>query len=305
LHTRDGAFLRTIDQKDNMTLCASCHYTGGLNFSTTALEAEPGTYLLVAWIQPAGGSWQLLGSTASYANPIEIVVQAAPLGGDIYENNNTAGAAFPFALSFVGNSATRVTTGSNTHIGTDLDHYSVTLPFGFDYVLNPRLHDSYNSADGNTYTNDVLFSYSTDGGANFSETYDHQMPSALYLGGGTTLIFKVASYFQGTTGTYVLDIPVTRNIASSVETLLEQAPAYKLFPNPADAAATLSWGELQTPKNVQLYDAAGRLLWQQTAATNAQNNLTVPTSELPAGAYILRIEQTDGSLQSLPLRVQR
>ncbi len=305
LHSRDGAYLRTIDQKDNMTLCASCHYTGGLDFSTTALDAEPGTYLLTAWIQPTGGSWQLLGSTASYANPIEIVVQAAPLGGDIYENNNTAGAAFPFVLGFVGNSATRVTTGSNTHIGTDVDHYSVTLPLGFDYVLNPRLHDSYNSANGNTYTNDVLFSYSSDGGANFSETYDHVMPNALYLAGGTTVIFKVASYFQGTTGTYVLDIPVTRNIASSVETLLEQAPAYKLFPNPADASATLSWGEVQAPKSVQLYDAAGRLLWQQTAATSAQNTLIVPTSELPAAAYILRIEQADGSIQSLPLRVQR
>jgi len=303
LHDRSGNFLRTIEEKTGLSLCANCHFTNGLTFNTSSLDAEAGTYLLVAWMQPTGGSWQVIGSTTNYSNYVEVVVQAAGLSPDIYESNNTAATAYPLSLTFSGSSASRKTTSSNTHIGSDEDYYSFYLPTGYTYTLNPRLHDSYNSGDGQTYTNDALFSYSTNGGQTYSSTYDHVLPNSLTLQGGTTVIFKVASYFQGTTGTYILDVAASRSVASSVGEITDNMNL-KIYPNPADNQLFISCEQpLQT---AQLYDALGRQIADFTPLLVGQTMpLQLSVADIANGVYFLRLTDTEGKQSSQQIRVQR
>jgi hypothetical protein len=166
---------------------------------------------------------------------------------DIFENNNTQAQATTLSLSFSGNNATKNTNGSNLHIGTDIDYYKITLPAGYDYKITPRLHDSYNSGNGQTYSVDGLFSYSTNG-TTYSETYDDVMTGNITVNNGGTVYFKVAPYFSGNIGTYLLDLSLTRSLASGIEDI-ETNARILLYPNPAKGFVTLNLQEFTTNVN--------------------------------------------------------
>jgi hypothetical protein len=84
----------------------------------------------------------------------------------------------PFTLdvAFQGNTASIATEGSNMHVGNDQDFYRIVLETGFNYSVSARVHDSYNSGNQLTYTNDVIWSYHT--GEDWSEVYDDVMPGS-------------------------------------------------------------------------------------------------------------------------------
>lgn len=210
LYNLDGSFAQAIGTVDEAGgLPGGYTYLAPyLNFNSPAITAAPGTYLLAVLHQPTAGSLQLTGSSY-YQNPVKIIVQAAAIVPDAFEVNNTAAQAANLPVNFAGNTASLKTTGSNCHVSTDIDYYKLVLPAGFNYSINARLHDSYNSTNGNTYTLDALFTYSTDG-INWSGTFDDLMPGNITLSGGQTLYFKVAPFFVGTTGSYLLDIQLSK-----------------------------------------------------------------------------------------------
>ncbi|MBW6491492.1 MAG: thiol protease/hemagglutinin PrtT [Lentimicrobium sp.] len=179
-----------------------------LAFTTTAITAEPGTYLLAIIENEAGYSYWYFVGGSYYLTPVYIDVVATPLLPDIYEPNNTENTAFNFQVNFSGNTATPNTIGSNIHAGADLDYYQINLASGYDYSITARVHDSYNSGNGQTYTCDVLFSYKN--GAIWSETFDDVMPSTINVSNGGTVLFHVGPYFAAQTGTYLLDLNITR-----------------------------------------------------------------------------------------------
>lgn len=111
--------------------------------------------------------------------------------------------------SFSGNSATVNTTGSNLHNSSDIDYYKINLNSGYNYTITPRLHDSYNSGNGNTYSADGKFAYSTDG-VNWTEFYDDIMGGNISIENGGTVYFCVTPYYEGNIGTYLLSIGITR-----------------------------------------------------------------------------------------------
>lgn len=184
------------------------HYTDGVNF-TGNITVEPGTYLLeLAYMYPNSSVWYYAGSRYK-SNPVYVIVEAAPYTPDSYESNNTVGTASVLSLSFSNNSATVSTTGSNLHNSSDIDYYKIALPSGYDYLVVPRLYDSYNSGSG-SYTVDALFSYSTDNGSTWSDAVDDEMPGSILNENGGTVYFKVSSYNDGGVGTYLLSINVSR-----------------------------------------------------------------------------------------------
>jgi hypothetical protein len=86
------------------------------------------------------------------------------------------------------------------------------LPSGFDYEITARLHDSDNSGNGKTYSVDALFSYKI-GTGNYSDVFDVSIGennSKVSITNGGNIIFRVAPYFSGHTGTYLLDIQISR-----------------------------------------------------------------------------------------------
>lgn len=216
IHKSDGTWIRELDVKQGLSLPPNSHFTNGLTYTITGGIADAaGTYQLFIWDKPNGGSWEFLGNGA-FANPITIQVVEPGLTPDIYEVNNQATQAYNMPVSFSGNTANIKTTGSNCHKGNDYDYYKIDLPTGADYTILARINDSHNSGNGQTYTLDGLVSYSTDG-TNWSDAYDDVISNTIQANNGGTIFFFVSPYFTGETGTYLLDIEVTRAKTLSTE----------------------------------------------------------------------------------------
>lgn len=214
IHKSDGTWIRELSIKNGLSLPSNTHFTNGLTYTITGgIADEAGTYQLFIWDKPNNGSWEFLGNGA-YSNPITIQVVEPGLNPDAYEVNNTAGQAYNLPVTFSSNQATITTPGSNCHKGNDYDYYKVVLPAGYDYNVQARIHDSYNSGNSNTYTFDGLLSYSTDGNT-WSDAYDDIINGNVTLQGGGTVYFYVSPYFTGETGTYLFDAVIQRTKTKS------------------------------------------------------------------------------------------
>ena len=214
LHNSDGTWIQQIDEKSGLSMATNTHFTNGLTFNTSGLNVKPGSYQIAVWAQGDGGTWTLVEATTSYLNPKQITIVQPPLQADIYEPNDNQFTAYNLNMSFIGDSARITTDGSNLHLGSDQDYYKVVLPEGYNYTITARLHDSFNSGNGKSYTVDATFNYS-DGGL-WSDSYDDIMPNAILLKGGGTVTFGISPFFTGQTGTYLFDLNIKRTSTTDV-----------------------------------------------------------------------------------------
>ncbi|MCF8373656.1 MAG: thiol protease/hemagglutinin PrtT [Bacteroidales bacterium] len=262
-----------------------------ITLSTTSITAGPGTYLMAVTHLPSGGSWVLSGSSY-YQNPISVIVQEAQIQADIYESNNTETAAYNLPVNFAGNNASILTTGSNIHTVSDYDYYKIVLPSGYDYSIEARVHDAYNSGNGQTYTNDVLWSFSS--GVSWSNAIDDIMASNIDVQNGGTVKFHVAPYFQGETGTYLLDLQVTRSptIGISEEPNTDN---FAIFPNPTSDHIFIENGRKAGIESISIVDISGKTIKRVSSFEN-QNNIVIPVLELAQGSYFMLIKTEDSTL---------
>jgi hypothetical protein len=239
-----------------------------------------------------GGNWELSGSSY-FQNPIKVTVVAASIQPDIFEDNNLVSQAYSLPVTFSGNAAASNTSGSNCHITTDNDFYKVVLPAGYNYTITPRLRDSYNSGNGIIYTLDGLFSYSADG-TSWSEAFDDIMPGSIPVAGGGTVYFHIAPYFAGETGTYLLDIALTRISTVGIDAATQDL--VKIYPNPAKDYITLDCSSFKgTVSQVNLINMQGiGVFTQAVASTSEVNSISLP--ELAAGVYTLQLVTNQGIL---------
>jgi len=281
----DGRLAQTLKTfKESNGLPNTYVYTSPLIFSTDSITVEPGTYLVaLQHIREGASFWELSGSN-KYQNPIMIDVVAPPLNPDDYEVNNTNLSAYMLTLTFNGSEAKPGTPGANCHIGEDYDFYKVSLPAGYNFTLNPRLHDEYNAGNGLSYTLDALFSYSTDGGATWSDAFDDIMPAAFSITGPKIIHFKVAPYFIGLTGTYLLDIPISRTSTAALEDV--QNGGFRVFPNPARDKMEIQ-GAGNRIDEVEIVDVSGKSI--RIVPTNA-SSAALKVEDLRPGIYFLRIK---------------
>ena len=280
LYTLEGKFVYTIEEKTLNQLCANCS-SDQLTFQNDDLDVEPGTYLLaLQHLKPNGTKWELTGAADPLANPIEVVVQIPPLAGDEYEDNNTVSKAFHLPLNFSNKRAQVTTPRANIHEGSDYDLYKITLPAGRKYELTVRVHDSYSSEDDNTtYTNDVLFSLSDDG-ENWTDAYDDEMEEVVEVAGGTTVYAFVAPFFQGETGTYLLDIQVKEGAITGIE---DERPQLVTLASPNPTSGTLRLNSPQEYTRYELTSLTGSVLMNIPKCTQQVN-----ISHLNGGLYLLR-----------------
>lgn len=279
LYQLDGKFAFTIEEKKNMVLSSKTHYTNGLTFVNNNLDVKPGTYLLALTHKEDGGNWEITGST-NYTNPIKIIVKAAPLQPDQYENNNSVSSAFVFNPSFSNDQAKVLTTGSNNHVGTDNDYYKINLPGGYDYEITARVHDESNSGNSNTYTNDVIFSYSLDG-QNWSDTYDDVMPNKIAVKNGGSLYIKEVPYFQGETGTYLFEASISRTQTIGIKETAQKS-LFSIFPSPTtDVLNIRNYKQMQRGDIIDMQGKVHKILNKPTQQ--------VDVADLAGGIYFLRI----------------
>ena len=257
---------------------ANTHYEGGLDF-TGEITVEPGSYYMDLAYQESGDpSWYYAGAYVCQ-NPVRIEVVAAPVTLDPYEANNTSGTAYLLPYYITGDSTTVSTYGSSLHNNTDIDYYKIELTpnSGRNYIITPRLHDSYNSDNGNYYTVDAMFAYSTDG-SNWSDFYDDILDQSLIVGSGT-LYFRVLPYFEGRTGTYQLDIKIAHGtgIEESDESLFDA------YPNPVKDVVNVNCKDTE---EISLFNVSGQRV--AYVGTKDRENVQINLSGLPNGVYILQ-----------------
>jgi hypothetical protein len=299
LYTLDGTFVQTISAlNENTGLSAGFTYSSPyLTFTTSAITATPGSYLLALQHKTTTGNWTLTGSTSTFINPIRVTVVQAPYQADIYEVNNVFNQSYNLPLSFTSNTASVKTIGSNSHVGNDNDYYKIILPSGYDYTITPRLQDSYNSNNGNTYSLDALFTYSTDG-VNWSSVFDDVISGNITVNNGGTIYFHVAPYFQGNTGTYLLDVNLSRtpNLGLDDNEIIENLI---LYPNPTTSKVFFD----NTNSNfseVVIYNYLGQEVGKTTFSETV-NNQEIDLSSFASGVYVLRFSNLEKKYQSVKI----
>lgn len=287
LYDLDGYFVETIATLTGAALDPGYYYDD-LEFSTYGVSVEPGTYLMAAQHLPDFGDWTLTGSS-NYPNPIQVIVKAAGEQADIYEPNDVENNATNLSLNFVGNNATVLTTGSNSDNGTDYDYYYLNLPSGYDYTINARVHDSYNSGNGQTYTNDVLWSYNS--GFMWSIAYDDVMFGNITVSNGGMVKFLVAPYFLGETGTYLLDIQLVRSPLGIDD--FSQQSEMEIYPNPVTNNLNITFSTQSTPTSIQIMDINGSKVKVIHNPIEEGGTYTIPVYDIESGTYIVSITTDD------------
>jgi hypothetical protein len=292
LYDLDGYAVFTVQQMTGISMPSNYHFPNGLTFAGSNINCDPGTYLLAMQYLPDGGqSWELTGST-NYQNPVEVIVQQAPYGADPWEPNNTFAQASDLPVTFSGNSATVNTPDANisNNSNVDYDYYKIDLGSGYSYTTGARLNDSKNSGNGQNYTEDAIFSYSTDG-TTFSNTFDDIMANSIVSPNGGTIYFMVSPKFTGTSGTYLLDISVTKNPMGIEDPSFD---AIRIYPNPVKDVLHLDLTSFKGNFNqIQIMNMEGKQVLNVFQVSGGQA-YTIPIEMLTDGLYFLQMRTATG-----------
>ncbi len=289
LYDSEGGYVGEI--ASTSLILISGHYTF-IAFAIPDIDVPAGSYILAIWDQPSGGDWAIVGSD-DYSNPITIQIAEPQLTGDAYETNDVLEQAYQLPLNIPGNLVVINTTGSTVHTGNDMDYYKINLPAGNQFRITPRAHDSYNNGNGNTYTDDVLWAIGN--GTEWSEVYDDVSDGYFQFEGGQTAYFVVSNYYQGQTGTYLLDITVEKGPFGINEVADDNLVT--LSPNPSSGSLTLSsanWDQLGSSLDMEVLDLAGRSVIARNGLIPAGANLNLEVQDLKEGVYYLRLSGQNG-----------
>jgi hypothetical protein len=290
LYDEDGNFKQVVEEVQG-TLDGNTAYN--VSFGCNAVNLDPGTYYLAYSVTTDQQNYSLVYTDdfQNKPNPFKVVVVDAPVSPDQYEANNTEGSAYNFNPNFNGNNAGVYTTGSNMHVGNDYDYYNVTLPGGTNYSIAARVHDSYSTGNGNTYTNDVQFSYKVNGGS-WSTTYDDVMSSQIYVAGGGNVTFFVADYFQGSVGSYLLDLYITRG--QNVGITETSTTEISVFPNPVHGTLFIDAGDAAKGNyTMKIFNTIGEQMSERNGIFGSE--LTkADVSDLAPGVYTLQLKTETG-----------
>jgi hypothetical protein len=286
LYDLEGNFVTTIGElNESQGLPPEFAYLDPfLTFSTENLDVDPGTYILAMLGEEDGvGEAYLLGGSV-YTNPITITVTGPTISPDSYESNESVATAFNLATNFSGNDLTVTTNSANHHIGTDLDYFKIDLPAGYSYLVTPRLHDSYNSGNGNTYTVDGVFTY--DSGDGLSPAIDDIIQEPIALGNGGEITFKLSPYFSGNTGTYQFEINISRSALSIGEKLSESD--FVIYPNPAKEQLNIQGLKKAKIQSFSIVNSIGQVVFEKAQELSNLNQIDI--SFIPSGVYYIRAQ---------------
>jgi hypothetical protein len=288
LYDAQGEHVQIIEELEG-AMSGGYFYT--TTFTTNNVDLEPGTYIIAFWEQENGGSWNLIGSTNDYPNPITVKVVAPGIQPDPYENNDTEANAYQVSASDGGHFYTNEST---THVGTDYDYYQFNLDVNYKYRVTARVHDSYNSGNGITYTNDVIFSYNEGNGA--GEGYDTEAASFI-VNGKSNVRFFVASYFVGQTGTYLLDVNIEKVGPAGIEEMLARE-GFNFYPNPANDMLYLEVEKFEDLhiQEATIYNSFGQIVHTLDLSELNNNRTNIDISHLENGMYFIVIKDQGGAI---------
>jgi hypothetical protein len=150
-----------------------------------------------------------------------------------------------------------------------------------------------NSGNGQTYTADALFSVSLNNTNIWSETYDDVMQSNINIENGGTLYLKVAPYFSGGTGTYLLDVQITRIQTTGIDNI-EFNNQISIYPNPTSGQLTIECRDGACPVSTEeyiIYSIMGQVIMRGALPCRDTMHCvsTINVESLANGMYYLKI----------------
>lgn len=288
LSTLDGTPVQDIQILNETNGLPQNSSYGGVDFSGN-VNAAPGTYLLILAYQYSGtDSWYYAGST-NFQNPVYVNVQSQPLAPDIYEPNNSVSTAYEFYPQFNNDSESYYIPSSNIHTGDDMDYYIFSLPDGFDYSLNANVFDSYNNEN---YSGDVMFSFSTDSGVTWSNAYDSVSNEELLIPNGGNVYIHAAPALAGITGTYQLNINISRETLSLSD--ISYNDEIIIYPNPASDKITVKLKNNNLSySDISIVNSLGQVV--KTQKLNNDLDFNIDVSVLSSGFYLLNIHSNSST----------
>ncbi len=239
------------------------------------------------------------GQTGTYLLDMNVVKTLSP---DVYEPDNTLSTAYSLPVSFSGSLAEVSTPGSNINVGTDVDYYKIVLDPADAYTISPRIDDAQGSGNANTYTLNGQFSYSLDGGNTWSGPYTGTTPSNINLNHGTTVYFYVTPTSNTQTGTYLLDMTISKSI-SGIEVPYDDSKI-NVYPNPAREILNVDLSGYNGSVNkISLFTIEGKELYSNTEIQSSKIN-AIPVNMLSEGAYVLSLQTSEGVINN-KIMIQR
>jgi hypothetical protein len=110
------------------------------------------------------------------------------------------------------------------------------------------------------------------------------------VNGGVPLYVKVASYFAGSTGTYLFEANLVQRVGTA--TTNATAGVLSIFPNPAQDLLHLDLSGLRGQlQQLRLRNALGQVVYSQTSTEQL-----IPLRGLAAGVYCVEAQTSAGTV---------
>ena len=179
-----------------------------------------------------------------------------------------------------------------------MDYYIFSLPDGFDYSLNANVFDSYNNEN---YSGDVMFSFSIDNGVTWSDAYDSVSNEELLIPNGGNVYMHAAPVLAGITGTYQLNINISRGTLGLDELSFDNEIV--LYPNPASDKISVKLKNNNLSYNdISIVNSLGQVV--KTQKLNNDLDFNIDVSDLSSGFYLLNIH-TNSSTTTKKLIIEK
>ncbi|MBK6354373.1 MAG: thiol protease/hemagglutinin PrtT [Saprospiraceae bacterium] len=283
---KEGKWVETIAEIENTVIKAG-FFNSGFQFSNDGLSLDPGSYYIALFNSTNYTDWYILSNTL-YDNPVLINVVSPGITADKYEDNNSRETAYNLPYTFNGSQAHINTIGSNFHNRTEYDFYKVILPAGSEYKIETKIGDRFSSLDGKDYSADILISY--DLGNGYSEAYDYSIPNNIILKNGGEALFYIAPYSAGETGTYILDLKITKTQPSASKDFINEN-LLNCSPNPANNLLYLeTTATLTGASDVKIFNTTGQLIKAINKISIGTQKMPIDVSSLQNGLYYLKIQ---------------
>jgi hypothetical protein len=138
-----------------------------------------------------------------------LVADNISINPDPFENNNHENEAFELITEYNNNQA-EINLQASIHTISDVDYYKILFPPGYRYSISSLLHDlNYAS-----YVFDGKYSFAEDI-ENWMPYQDAKIPTFDLAGLGEYLFIKVEPSVTGNVGSYILELDVTRTLATT------------------------------------------------------------------------------------------
>jgi len=127
-----------------------------------------------------------------------------------------------------------------------------------------------------------------------------------FILGGFSSSGATGTRTQASEGSFDYWVVKLSDVTISATSTATQNAKFSIYPNPASRnfSVQLSAKAPHSGLRLQLFDASGRLVWQQAASNMSSNNIPVRLPGLGAGLYLLRIDGPAGYSQAQRLTLE-